>query len=177
MAKAVGEQAIKGSSTRCPAATVQNTWFLEEKSWFPQPSPDFPEVCGGRVEGPWRSHKAKNLPRFSPTRFSLSADFSILPALPWELFRLDKQALSVRWFFPSHPPFLLSISPSPIPPRAMLPLPPANTKASESAQGTPSAPDTKQMGLKRLVQIVFFYFIETLLSSPLPKAALRVLHQ
>lgn len=42
----------------------------------------------------------------------------------------------------------------------MLPLLPANTKESESVQGTPSAPDTKQMGLKSLVQIVCFCHTE-----------------
>lgn len=95
-------------SRACKKVSAPNAWqtqpkmlISDRKSWFPQPFP--------RVEAPWRNHKVQNLHCLSLASVSLSAALSVLPALPWELFRLDKQALSVCCFIFSPLPCLVSL--------------------------------------------------------------------
>lgn len=88
-----GREAIKGSSNWCPSTTLQNFWFLREKSFLPQIFPDFPEIWCGRVKGPRRRHKVKT--------------FTVSPPPSQQLYQtcllssgrsLNKQALRANCF-------------------------------------------------------------------------------
>lgn len=97
-------QAQKAPATDTHQPCSKMSDFLGEKPFLPQIFPDFPMIWKS-----WKFHgevtKQKN---FSPQ--TILAALSALPTVPWEIFRINNQALSPTVFY------FIPFPPSPIPP-------------------------------------------------------------